>query len=551
MYVCKIRFLLRESKRMGACNSTNVTEEVDLSNHAGYSFHENLVRQRHGRDRFNEIYEVLEQIGHGGLCTIYRIRKREESIGGFANMVARSKGRGGAVNKVLHPRKSFKRRGGSKVQTQTKNPNNNNNNSNSNNKEIHFALKVINLALVQEDKIDQLKNEVEILKTLDHKNIIKAYETFSFRVSRTLEIVMELCTGGDLHARMPYSEMSAARVLKQILSAISYVHRRGIIHRDIKFENIMFENTHPEAAVKVIDFGLSKNYSVENPVLTERVGTLYSMSPETMKGHYTTKSDLWSIGVCMYMMLDDGNKPFEGKTPKQLVAKVLLGDVKFESHHWKEISDEAKDFILSLLKVNPDDRVTADDAMKHHWFTSRTVMSSNASVVKQDLIERVQDGIVRYADTGEFRKLALNVIAKKSTPEEIFELRKVFDKFDTLNTGTITLDEFKAALLRFNYSDEEIQEIYRKVDINRTNVIDYTEFLAATLETQGAIEEYRLMECFDQMDSDDSGKNISSLVGSVVQRAFHSPHFSAFRLQGTSLERTCEIFWGNTPAKNL
>ncbi|ACI65117.1 predicted protein, partial [Phaeodactylum tricornutum CCAP 1055/1] len=89
---------------------------------------------------------------------------------------------------------------------------------------MHFALKVINLAMVKEDKIDQLKNEIEILKTLDHKNIIKAFETFQMRANKKLMIVMELCTGGDLFARLPYSERHATVCIKQILSAISYMH---------------------------------------------------------------------------------------------------------------------------------------------------------------------------------------------------------------------------------------------------------------------------------------------------------------------------------------
>jgi len=256
---------------------------------------------------------------------------------------------------------------------------------------------------------------------------------------------------------------------------------------------------------------------MDNPVLTERVGTLYSMSPETMQGHYTTKSDLWSIGVCLHMMLCNGEKPFEGKTPKQLVAKVLVGDVRFEGHLWDKISAEAKGFIKKLLLVDPSDRLTANEAIKDPWLTSEAVAATQSSKCRQELIEQVQEGIVRYADAGEFRKLALNVIAKKSTSEEIFELRKVFDEFDTLNTGTLTLAEFKAALTRFNYSDDEIETIFRKVDVNQTNVINYTEFLAASLETQGSIEEYRLSEAFDQMDSDDSGyisrENLRDLLG--------------------------------------
>jgi calcium-dependent protein kinase len=148
------------------------------------------------------------------------------------------------------------------------------------------------------------------------------------------------------------------------------------------------------------------------------------MSPETMQGHYTTKSDIWSIGCCLFMMLSNGDKPFEGKTPKQLVAKVLIGDVRFEGPLWDEISEEAKNFIKNLLQVNPDNRVTAYQAMYDPWFTSKAVTATASSKCRQDLVEKVQESIVRYADTGEFRKLALNVIAKKSTSDEIFELRK-------------------------------------------------------------------------------------------------------------------------------
>jgi calcium-dependent protein kinase len=136
------------------------------------------------------------------------------------------------------------------------------------------------------------------------------------------------------------------------------------------------------------------------------------------------------------MMLSNGEKPFEGKTPKQLVARVLIGDVRFEGPLWAGISTEAKDLIKNMLRVNPADRVTAHKAIYDPWFQSQAITTATRSAkVTPELIENVQDSIVQFADAGEFRKLALNVIAKKSSPEEISELRKVFDEFDTLNTG--------------------------------------------------------------------------------------------------------------------
>ena len=125
-------------------------------------------------------------------------------------------------------------------------------------------------------------------------------------------------------------------------------------------ENILWESPRPDAQIKLIDFGLTKEYSPQNNILTERVGTLYSMSPETMKGIYTEQADLWSVAVCTFIMLANGQcKPFEGRTPKEVVAKVLRGDYTFEESVWKDISDEAKDFIKSMLAVEPSERPTA------------------------------------------------------------------------------------------------------------------------------------------------------------------------------------------------
>ena len=286
----------------------------------------------------------------------------------------------------------------------------------------------------------------------------------------------------------------------------------------IKMENILWESPHPDAEIKVIDFGLTKEYSIQNEILTERVGTLYSMSPETMKGIYTQQADLWSVAVCTFIMLANGQtKPFEGRTPKEVVAKVLRGEFSFDGDVWKDISEQAKDFIRRMLVVEPTERPTAAEALDHEWIVSHHREQNMGNRTSESFKKQIQESIVAYADMGEFRKLALNVIAKKSTSNEIIGLRKVFEEFDTQNDGTITLDEFTKALSSSDYSEEEIKAIFHKVDVNKTDVINYTEFLAATLETQGAIEEYRLAEAFDAIDSDDSGyisrENLRNILG--------------------------------------
>lgn len=227
-----------------------------------------LVRERDCRKHsFEELYEVQNEIGRGGICRVFRIRKFQDKIGGsskpalvkrrsLANLIPPSPGRLKKTITSIEQSPRISRPGGRQIEEdedcgEIEDDGNN----------LYFALKVINLALVKEDQIEQLENEVSILKRLDHQNIVKAYETFRLRHAKKLMIVMELCTGGDLTSRFPYTEAQCARITRQLLSAIGFMHEHCVMHRDLKLENVMFESPHPEAAIKVIDFGLSARYS--------------------------------------------------------------------------------------------------------------------------------------------------------------------------------------------------------------------------------------------------------------------------------------------------
>mmetsp|Transcript_17135 Transcript_17135/g.49554 ORF Transcript_17135/g.49554 Transcript_17135/m.49554 type:complete len:755 (-) Transcript_17135:140-2404(-) len=382
-----------------------------------------------------------------------------------------------------------------------------------------YALKTINLRLVKEEYLQELRNEIEIFKHLDHPNIAKAYETYCRK--NHLCIVMELCTGGDLHVRAPYTEREACNIIGKLLSAVAYMHKNNVMHRDLKYENILFETRHLDSDIKLIDFGLAKKYLSPDHVMTERVGTIYTMAPEVVKGVYTFKADLWSVGVIAYMLLSN-TKPFWGKKKKRIVEKIVRGRCHFLGPEWALISREARFFVRSLIQVDPEKRLTAEQAQVHPWLTHSYKLCDRRP--SEDLIDRVNENIVRYADSGEFKKVILNVIAHKSTAEEIFQLRKVFDQYDRNNDGAISYNGFKDALSKFNYTDEELNAMFRCVDINENGFIFYTEFLAAALEAQGRIEEERLAEAFDRIDSDNTGyisrENVCQIVGSKCTKEY-------------------------------
>ena len=310
---------------------------------------------------------------------------------------------------------------------------------------------------------------------------------------------MENCAGGDLFSRNPYSEQEANKITRQILSALTYLHQNNVVHRDLKFENIMFESADRSSPIKLIDFGLAKKFLNRQRTMEGCVGTLYSMAPQVIKGKYTKQADMWSVGVITYMLLSD-SRPFWQQNQKCLLEAIKSCKWRFYRQIWNDLSGESKDFVSSLIKLSPDERLTAIKAMEHRWFRSGLYLSTR----KMEASNKVgaQNRIGNYGQVSEFQKVALMIIAHKATSDEIIELREAFHEFDQDNSGTIDLSEFKSGMQQFDssLSDEKLEEMFNNVDQAKDGVIRYTEFLAATMNVHGRIVEERLAEAFDRLD---------------------------------------------------
>jgi serine/threonine protein kinase len=266
--------------------------------------------------------------------------------------------------------------------------------------DITYAMKSIHLNRVTDASfVSELRNEISILKKLDHPHIVRAIETFEHR--NQIFIVMELCAGGDLYSRDPYTEEDAARILSSILSALGYMHSKNVVHRDLKYENILFVNDSPKAEVKLIDFGLSKVYG-DNAQLTEGVGTIYTMAPEVLKGNYTTKADVWSIGVIAYMLLSS-QMPFYGRKKRHIVEQILNCQFDFRGRRWKKISDQAKAFIEDLLVLDPDDRLEAKNANSSVWLNRRFSATTRDPLQEEENMAR--SAMLRYAGYNKLKKM--------------------------------------------------------------------------------------------------------------------------------------------------
>jgi calcium-dependent protein kinase len=226
--------------------------------------------------------------------------------------------------------------------------------------------------------LKRLEQELEILESLDHPNLVRYHATFTD--PSFIHIVMELCKGGEVFERIHkngcLSEQITAKVIYQVLTSLKHLHANGICHRDLKPENIMFIDTNVDE-IKIIDFGLSKKYCIsESNFLHSVVGTPYYVAPEVLSQQYDQRCDIWSVGVIMYIMLC-GYPPFNGKTSREVIKKIKSGIFEFEYDDWSLISMEAKDLIKHFLIVDPEKRITIEQAMQHPWI--RGLMKKNPS----------------------------------------------------------------------------------------------------------------------------------------------------------------------------
>ena len=228
-----------------------------------------------------------------------------------------------------------------------------------------------------QSKYNKIKKEIDLLKSLDHPNIVKYYDFF--QEEEYIYLMMEYLEGCTLKQYIKknenISEDNARIIIKQLLTALSYLHYTcDICHRDVKPENIMFKEKNDINCLKLLDFGLSLD-SFESKNHLENCGTLVYMAPELLinNGKYTKGVDVWSVGIILYMLLMKGKNPFYNKGDKRetIIKNIRNNNVifSFENDNLNQVSKMGKDLINKLLKKNPLYRYTIRSALEHPWIT--------------------------------------------------------------------------------------------------------------------------------------------------------------------------------------
>mmetsp|Transcript_27553 Transcript_27553/g.64214 ORF Transcript_27553/g.64214 Transcript_27553/m.64214 type:complete len:500 (+) Transcript_27553:23-1522(+) len=360
------------------------------------------------------------------------------------------------------------------------------------------------LSKTQMKNIEKFKEEIRIMTVMDHPNIIKLYETFEDKVK--VYLVMELCTGGELFDRIielgHFTEVQAAMVMQQMLRAVYYMHKNSFCHRDLKPENFLFATKEPieKTHLKIIDFGLAFEFK-KDVAMTTKAGTPFYVAPQVLEGKYDQAADLWSCGVIMYVLLC-GYPPFWGDTDKEVLRKVSKGQFSFNPADWKNVSEDAKGLIRSLLKMSPKDRYTAEQALNDEWVRERAPRATNVPIGTG-----LVDNLKGFRSQNKLKKAALHVIASQMSDAQIKDLRETFIAMDENGDGLLTVKELEEGMHKAGMEEipPELHEIIKDVDSNGSGTIDYTEFLAATLDRKNYIAEDVCWAAFRVFDKDGSG----------------------------------------------
>jgi len=348
--------------------------------------------------------------------------------------------------------------------------------------------------------------EVSILKKIEpHPNILKFIG--SYRDKSNYFIVTEFLGGGELFERIvkakEFKESVVCKIVQQMLSAISHLHKYDIVHRDLKPENFVFEDTSEMSKIVMIDFG-SALESQAGHVYREICGTPYYMPPEAQgtKGRdlKTMKSgDMYSIGVITYIMMS-GIPPFGGDTDKEIFEAVKKFKWGFPPENkW---SDGLKHFVTLCLKKNPSERISVAEALYHPW-----VVGDTASKDSVDL--QVISSLRKFVHETKLQKAIVNLMVKNVSSDDEDQLKRMFARIDYNKDNNLSQNEIVDSLISLGMYEPqaklEAQKIMNASDVDKNGYINFEEFVEARARTKLSNNVLVLHGVFKVLDNNNDG----------------------------------------------
>ena len=394
-------------------------------------------------------------------------------------------------------------------------------------KENLVAIKVIEK--IPSNIIDdmEIKNEINILKTLSHPNIVKIYEFFDTALN--YYIVTEYCKKGELfeYINNIYSERQLAVLFYQVFSGLCYLHEKKILHRDLKLENLMISdiekdiNTGEEYFwIKIIDFGTAKIFERKKKE-KEIIGSSYYIAPEVLKKNYNEKCDTWSVGVILYMTLT-GVPPFDGEQDEDIIERIKIGKFSKTSKRYLEHSPEVKDLVNSLLERDIDKRLSAKEALEHPWFKKFGGRNLFCNFKKEEIMPYI-DNLFQYKYNSKIQELVFAFLVHNlAITDETLIILKMFRFFNKAGDCKLTKTEFTLGLYCYKNKedvDEMADIIFQRLDGDNNGYIEYEEFLRACVDKTKLMTKENLKFAFRFLDHDNTKTiNVKNILHAFITK---------------------------------
>ncbi|XP_050297118.1 calcium/calmodulin-dependent protein kinase type II alpha chain isoform X11 [Anthonomus grandis grandis] len=359
---------------------------------------------------------------------------------------------------------------------------------------LEFAAKIINTKKLSARDFQKLEREARICRKLQHPNIVRLHD--SIQEENFHYLVFDLVTGGELFedivAREFYSEADASHCIQQILESVNHCHQNGVVHRDLKPENLLLASKAKGAAVKLADFGLAIEVANERQAWFGFAGTPGYLSPEVLKKEpYGKPVDIWACGVILYILLV-GYPPFWDEDQHRLYAQIKAGAYDYPSPEWDTVTPEAKNLINQMLTVNPSNRITAADALKHPWICQRERVAS--VVHRQETVDCLKKFNARRKLKGAILTTMLatrnfssrSIIVKKGDGSQVKEST---DSSTTIEDDDIKEDKKGGVDRSSTVIAKEPEEMILNREARRQEIIKITEQLIEAINT-GDFEGY-------------------------------------------------------------
>ena len=385
------------------------------------------------------------------------------------------------------------------------------------------AIKMIKKLENNKENDLKIKNQINILKKLNHPNIVKIYSFYCN--DKYYQIITEFCKKGEMnqYIKKSFSEKQLAVVFYQILSGLVYLHDKKVIHKNIKLKNIMILekeediNTKEEYLwIKIIDSHTGEIF--QNNKKKPSLDNSYYTPPEAMGNKYTEKSDMWSVGIILYLALT-GKFPFDGKTNDEIFYKIRNTpyndlDPRFMAH-----SFEVRDLLDKLLQKDVKKRLSAKEALNHEWFKiykGRALYSN----FRPDEIQQYINNLCTYSCESKLSQLVLAfLIHNMPVSSSTYTILKLFRYFNLSGDCKLTKTDLKKGL--YNYRNEEqvnniVDELFLLLDGDNNGYIEFEEFYRACADKKEILTKENIWYAFKFLDD----KNTNTINVQTLMRAF-------------------------------